>query len=449
MLVSENPNFVEMASSVVLRLNPRRKISIQNPSFLHFFSSSSDSNSNVEDSSSPQSPSHSSSSSSSFSSYFSDVKASLKKNSQPPPPPRRQFSPLSKAQNSPPNQPSNFDSLEKIRNNLAEFRRRTSPPSPQSPSSSPISFQELFKRNVLPTGQDSKSDSMKAKTRMVTFESISESLKHLRRSAATNNAVPERVNSSILKDGLKLRSTESESVVIGGAEKFPESVFSKEMKEKKEMETAAMRTDFVKTYSYGDLGEKLRKLRPERKLEDNWFSLKELNERLMKLREIEDKESEARVAGVSIKDLRECFTKLSISELEKHKKQSTQRIAIWNRLGGSPDYMLSPPKEHLYFHPDHMSSAEKLKLELQKVRDQFKMSESDCGSARVQIAQLTTKIKHLAGVLHKKDKHSRKGLHEMVQRRKKLLKYLRRTDWDSYCFVLSKLGLRDNPNYKN
>ncbi|WKA05107.1 hypothetical protein VitviT2T_023092 [Vitis vinifera] len=102
-----------------------------------------------------------------------------------------------------------------------------------------------------------------------------------------------------------------------------------------------------------------------------------------------------------------------------------------------------------YFHPDNMSSAEKLKVELKKVRDEFKMSESDCGSARVQVAQLTTKIKHLNSALHKKDKHSRKGLQAMVQRRKKLLKYLRRTDWDSYCLVLSKLGLRDNPNYKN
>ena len=46
------------------------------------------------------------------------------------------------------------------------------------------------------------------------------------------------------------------------------------------------------------------------------------------------------------------------------------------------------------------------------------------------------------------DKHSRKGLQEMVQRRKKYLKYLRRTDWDSYCLVLSKLGLRDVPEYK-
>jgi hypothetical protein len=37
-----------------------------------------------------------------------------------------------------------------------------------------------------------------------------------------------------------------------------------------------------------------------------------------------------------------------------------------------------------YFHPDHMSSEEKMKLELHRVRDEFKMSENDCGSARVQ-----------------------------------------------------------------
>nr|POE94954.1 30s ribosomal protein s15 [Quercus suber] len=103
----------------------------------------------------------------------------------------------------------------------------------------------------------------------------------------------------------------------------------------------------------------------------------------------------------------------------------------------------------MYFHPDNMSSAEKLKIELAKVRDEFKMSDSDCGSGCVQVAQLTTKIKHLSSALHKKDKHSIKGLQAMVQRRKRILKYLRRTDWDSYCLVLSKLGLRDNPNYKH
>jgi ribosomal protein S15P/S13E len=42
-----------------------------------------------------------------------------------------------------------------------------------------------------------------------------------------------------------------------------------------------------------------------------------------------------------------------------------------------------------YFHPDDMSSEEKMKLELQKLRDELKMSENDCGSARVQSKCLT------------------------------------------------------------
>ncbi|CAA7034776.1 unnamed protein product [Microthlaspi erraticum] len=98
---------------------------------------------------------------------------------------------------------------------------------------------------------------------------------------------------------------------------------------------------------------------------------------------------------------------------------------------------------------DNMSCGEKMKIKLAEVREEFKMSESDCGSSRVQVAQLTTKIKHLSSLLHKKDKQSRRGLIAMVQRRKKLLKYMRRTDWDSFCLSLSKLGLRDNPHYKS
>ncbi|KAF9622454.1 hypothetical protein IFM89_031257 [Coptis chinensis] len=85
----------------------------------------------------------------------------------------------------------------------------------------------------------------------------------------------------------------------------------------------------------------------------------------------------------------------------------------------------------------------KLKLELKKVRDEFKTKESDCGSSRVQANG--KKVWHYM----MQDKHSLKGLHEMVQRRKKLLRYLRRTDWESYFFCLEKLGLRDNPDYKN
>ncbi|KAL7162192.1 hypothetical protein ACSBR2_042633 [Camellia fascicularis] len=64
-----------------------------------------------------------------------------------------------------------------------------------------------------------------------------------------------------------------------------------------------------------------------------------------------------------------------------------QRLDISGQFGGTPNFMLAPPKEQLvekYFHPDNISSLEKPKHELQKVRDEFKMSESDYGSARVQ-----------------------------------------------------------------
>ncbi|TQD95499.1 hypothetical protein C1H46_018911 [Malus baccata] len=144
-----------------------------------------------------------------------------------------------------------------------------------------------------------------------------------------------------------------------------------------------MKTDFVKMYSYAELGEKLRKLRPDGKGQ-NWFSLRELNERLMKLREMEEKETQAAIGNVTFQDLRESLLKLQRSDQEKAKKSSTvQRIDILSHIGRTPNFMLQPPKENLVEKANNMSSAEKL-IELAKVRDEFKMSESDCVSARVQ-----------------------------------------------------------------
>nr|GMC95078.1 Ribosomal protein [Ipomoea batatas] len=225
------------------------------------------------------------------------------------------------------------------------------------------------------------------------------------------------------------------------------------LKENKDLDNrAAMRQMYVREYNHRDLGEKLRSLRPEHKGKKDWFSLEELNDRLIKLREIEDKESNL---GGIYDQLRESLVQIDASSHDNRNTtmvHAVRKLDVLSYLGENAEYLSHPPKEHLvekYFDPGNMSSAEKMKLELKKVRDEFKMSESDCGSARVQVAQLTTKIKHLSGVLHKKDKHSRKGLQGMVQKRKKLLKYLRRTDWESYCLVLSKFGLRDNPDYKN
>ncbi len=70
--------------------------------------------------------------------------------------------------------------------------------------------------------------------------------------------------------------------------------------------------------------------------------------------------------------------------------------------------------------------------------------EKDTGSSEVQIALLTEKIENLSTHIkqYKKDKHSSVGLLKAVNRRKKLLDYLKRNKIDSYKNVLTKLNLR-------
>ena len=68
----------------------------------------------------------------------------------------------------------------------------------------------------------------------------------------------------------------------------------------------------------------------------------------------------------------------------------------------------------------------------------------DTGSSEIQIALLTEKIEGLSKHIKqfKKDKHSSFGLLRAVNRRKKLLAYLKKNKLDSYKNVLSKLNLR-------
>ena len=70
--------------------------------------------------------------------------------------------------------------------------------------------------------------------------------------------------------------------------------------------------------------------------------------------------------------------------------------------------------------------------------------DKDTGSSEIQIALLTEKIEVLSKHVKefKKDKHSSVGLLKAVNRRKKLLDYLKRNKVDSYKNVLSKLNLR-------
>ena len=70
--------------------------------------------------------------------------------------------------------------------------------------------------------------------------------------------------------------------------------------------------------------------------------------------------------------------------------------------------------------------------------------EKDTGSSEVQVAQLTGKIENLSKHIkqNKKDKHSSVGLLKAVNRRKKLLDYLKKNKIESYKKVISELNIR-------
>ena len=80
----------------------------------------------------------------------------------------------------------------------------------------------------------------------------------------------------------------------------------------------------------------------------------------------------------------------------------------------------------------------------QKVIGKFKRDDKDTGSSEVQIALLTERINELTEHLkiHKKDNHSRRGLLQMVGKRRNLLGYLAKKDLAKYKEVVEKLKLR-------
>ena len=79
-----------------------------------------------------------------------------------------------------------------------------------------------------------------------------------------------------------------------------------------------------------------------------------------------------------------------------------------------------------------------------KVIADFARSEGDTGSAEVQVAILTARITQLTEHLkeHKHDHHSRRGLLLLVGRRRRLLKYLAKTDIERYRTLIERLGIR-------
>ena len=88
-----------------------------------------------------------------------------------------------------------------------------------------------------------------------------------------------------------------------------------------------------------------------------------------------------------------------------------------------------------------------MQLDPQAKRDlvkAYRTHSKDVGSSQIQIAVLTHRILHLTEHLkeHRKDFSSRRGLHKMVSRRRRLLSYLKRKRPSEYVRVVESLGLR-------
>ena len=80
----------------------------------------------------------------------------------------------------------------------------------------------------------------------------------------------------------------------------------------------------------------------------------------------------------------------------------------------------------------------------QSIMTEYATVEGDTGSPEVQVAMLTRRISDLTAHLreHKHDHHTRRGLLLLVGRRKRLLKYLEKTDINRYRSLIARLGLR-------
>lgn len=88
-----------------------------------------------------------------------------------------------------------------------------------------------------------------------------------------------------------------------------------------------------------------------------------------------------------------------------------------------------------------LSSAQK-----SEIISTFQRQEKDTGSSEVQVSLMTNRIQYLTEHFkeHKKDFHSRRGLQRLVNKRRKLLQYMKRKNLDGYYELIKKLGLRDS-----
>ena len=93
--------------------------------------------------------------------------------------------------------------------------------------------------------------------------------------------------------------------------------------------------------------------------------------------------------------------------------------------------------------------ADRLSISKERVAElmaEYGKNPNDSGSAEVQVAILTERIRNLTEHLkvHKKDNHTRRGLMKLIGKRRGLLKYIKNRNIEDYRTLIKRLGIRDN-----
>lgn len=80
----------------------------------------------------------------------------------------------------------------------------------------------------------------------------------------------------------------------------------------------------------------------------------------------------------------------------------------------------------------------------QEIMSEYQVHETDTGSSDVQVAILTNRIAQLTSHLkaNKKDHSSRRGLLKLIGRRRRLLSYIQKHDYEHYQTLIGRLGIR-------
>ena len=111
-------------------------------------------------------------------------------------------------------------------------------------------------------------------------------------------------------------------------------------------------------------------------------------------------------------------------------------------LGGLPKRRRNSPlvpTDHFHGYPRRMETVGRAHGEDGK-------NDQDSGSAEVQVAILSERIRNLTEHLktHKKDNHTRRGLMMLIGKRRGMLKYIKERNIEEYRELIKKLGIRDN-----